>query len=217
MSNQARPDSSRRRITKVLAALCAIGVLAVAAAALSVLLSPDAPPSVSSAEGVPASVEPAQAAGPGELRVIVSKSKRQLVVFRGDTQIRSFRVVLGSEPEGDKQRQGDGRTPVGTFYVCEKNAKSRFYLFIGVSYPNEEDAARGLKDGLITRDQHDAIVQAIAERRTPPWYTRLGGEMGIHGGGTAWDWTRGCVALDNGDMRDLYTLIREGTTVIIEP
>jgi murein L,D-transpeptidase YafK len=196
-----------------------IGVFAVAGAALSGLFSSKAPPSPPSAEGVPASAQMAlpPAGAPDELRVVVRKSKRQLLVFRGDTQIRSFRVVLGSEPEGDKQREGDGRTPVGTFYVCEKNAESKFYLFMGISYPNEEDAARGLKDGLITSDQHDAILQAIAQRRTPPWYTRLGGEMGIHGGGTAWDWTRGCVALDNGDMRDLYALIREGTTVIIEP
>ena len=222
MGNGAGPDPSRRlrrRIIRGVVVLCVVVVLAVVGVALSGLFSSDAPPSAPGAESVEAPTEPSPAppGGPDELRVVVRKSRRRLLVFRGHTQIRSFPMVLGSEPEGDKQREGDGRTPLGTFYVCEKNPKSKFYLFMGISYPNEEDAARGLRDGLITREEHDAIVQAIAQRGTPPWYTRLGGEMGIHGGGTAWDWTRGCVALDNGDMRDLYALIREGTTVIIEP
>ena len=210
MGNEVRPDSSRRWITRGFVILCVAVVLAVVGVALSGLFSSDAPPSAPSAEGP----GPARASlgGPDELRVVVRKRARRLLVFRGKTQIRSFPMVLGSEPKGDKQREGDGRTPVGTFYVCEKNAKSKYYLFIGVSYPNGEDAARGLRDGLIKREEHDAIVRAIAERRTPPWYTRLGGEIGVHGGGTAWDWTRGCVALDN-----LYALIREGTTFTIEP
>ena len=60
-------------------------------------------------------------------------------------------------------------------------------------------------------------MQAIEQRRCPPWYTRLGGEIGFHGGGTGWDWTEGCVALDNVDMRYLYAKIRIGTRVTIQP
>lgn len=197
--------------------LCAIGVFAWACVAFFGLLFSDADPVASSAEDPPAFVEPAPTPGPEELWILISKSKRRLVVLRGQKELRSFPIVLGSEPDGDKQREGDGRTPTGTFYVCQKNAKSKYYLFIGLSYPNKEDAARGVRDRLITRQQHDAIVQAIAKHRTPPWYTRLGGEIGLHGGGTAWDWTRGCVALDNGDMRELYALMRIGTSVTIQP
>jgi len=156
-------------------------------------------------------------AGPDELQVVINKGKRRLTVFRGGKEIMAFPVVLGAKSNGDKQREGDGRTPEGTFYVCEKNEKSKYYLFIGLSYPNEEDAERGLRDGLITSRDRDAIVQAIKAHGKPPWYTRLGGEIGLHGGGTAWDWTEGCVGLDNGDMRQLYSLLRIGTTVIIEP
>ena len=219
MGKETPPEASRwsrRRIITGVVLLCAAVVLPVVGVALSGLFSSDASPSEADAKAYLALLQPPPG-GPDTLRVVVKKAARRLLVFRGNTQIRSFPMVLGSQPEGDKEREGDGRTPLGTFYVCEKNEKSKYYLFMGISYPNEEDAARGLRDGLITRDQHSAILQAISERRTPPWYTRLGGEMGVHGGGTAWDWTRGCVALDNGDMRDLYALIREGTTVTIEP
>jgi murein L,D-transpeptidase YafK len=155
--------------------------------------------------------------GPDEVLVVVAKGKRQLTVFRGEKEMKSFPIVLGAKAGEDKQREGDGRTPEGTFYVCEKNEKSKYYLFVGLSYPNEEDAERGLRDGLITAGERDAIVQAIEEQRKPPWYTKLGGEIGLHGGGTAWDWTEGCVGLDNGDMLELYALMRMGTTVVIEP
>jgi murein L,D-transpeptidase YafK len=155
--------------------------------------------------------------GPDEVLVVVNKSERRLKVFRGEKEVQSFPVVLGPKSQGDKQRQGDGQTPEGTFYVCEKNEKSKFYLFVGLSYPNQEDAERGLRDGLITAEEHDAIVQAIADHKKPPWYTKLGGEIGLHGGGTAWDWTEGCVGLDNGDMRELYALMPMGTVVVIEP
>ncbi len=217
MSDRARADLSRRQIFMGLAVLCAIGVFAWACVALFGLFFPDAGPVTSSAEGAPAFVDRAPTPGPDELWVLISKGERRLVVLRGEKVLRSCTIVLGFEPDGDKQREGDGRTPLGTFYVCKKNAKSKYYLFIGVSYPNEEDAERGLRDRLIGREQHDAIVQAIAEHRSPPWYTRLGGEIGLHGGGTGWDWTQGCVALDNGDMRDLYALMGFGTRVTIQP
>jgi lipoprotein-anchoring transpeptidase ErfK/SrfK len=51
----------------------------------------------------------------------------------------------------------------------------------------------------------------------PPWDTRLGGEIFIHGHGASRDWTRGCIALDNEDMRELYGLVDVGTPVTILP
>ncbi len=57
-------------------------------------------------------------------------------------------------------------------------------LFIGISYPSIEDAERGLKQVLINRRQYDAIVKEIRNRKRPPWNTPLGGEIGLHGGGT---------------------------------
>jgi murein L,D-transpeptidase YafK len=80
-----------------------------------------------------------------EPRIEVSKSKRELVLYSANKVVRVYRVGLGSNPKDDKRMQGDGRTPEGGFYVCSKNAKSSYYLSLGLSYPNEEDAERGLR------------------------------------------------------------------------
>jgi murein L,D-transpeptidase YafK len=98
-----------------------------------------------------------------------------------------------------------------------KNERSKFYLSLGLSYPNEEDAARGLREGLITRAQAASIVGAVRAGRCPPWDTALGGEILIHGGGTASDWTWGCVALENAEVKELFDAVPAGTPVRIEP
>ncbi len=150
-------------------------------------------------------------------QLVVRKAARQLTLFSGGEAVRTYRVVLGFTPEGDKVRQGDGRTPEGTFYVCVKNDKSNFYLSLGLTYPDAEDAARGLRDGLITRKQHDRIASAARRKARPPWDTALGGEIFIHGGGTSSDWTAGCVALENAHIKELFDSVPMGTTVRIEP
>jgi murein L,D-transpeptidase YafK len=98
-----------------------------------------------------------------------------------------------------------------------KNDRSSFYLSLGLTYPNEEDAARGLDAGLITRAQHRRIVGAVRAGRCPPWKTALGGEIFIHGGGTASDWTAGCVALENPEIKELFDSVPAGTPVRILP
>jgi hypothetical protein len=67
--------------------------------------------------------------------------------------VRTYRVGLGLSPVEDKIRAGDRRTPEGEFYICMKNSHSQFYLSLGLSYPNQKHAERGLRDGLITRGQ----------------------------------------------------------------
>jgi murein L,D-transpeptidase YafK len=149
--------------------------------------------------------------------IVVKKSERRLTLFDGDKPLRTYRIGLGYTPIGDKTRQGDGRTPEGSFYICVKNAASKFYLSLGLSYPDKEDATRGLRDGLINRAQYDGIISALARRQRPPWDTRLGGEIFIHGNGSASDWTWGCVALDNQDMKELFEAVPKGAAVVIEP
>ena len=150
-------------------------------------------------------------------RLLVLKARRQLILFEGDKAVRLYPVGLGTNPTGDKEQEGDRRTPEGDFYVCVKNAQSAYYLSLGLSYPNEEDAARGLRDRLITRAQYERIIGALKRKRTPPWNTQLGGEIFIHGNGAQSDWTWGCVALENSDMKELFDAVPRGTPVRIEP
>ena len=150
-------------------------------------------------------------------RLVVRKGERKLEIFDGERLIKTYRIVLGFAPEGDKEQEGDGKTPLGEFYVFTKNDQSRFYLSLGLSYPSIDDAARGLKENLISQEEHDEIVRAVSEGKMPPQKTKLGGEIYIHGGGTEKDWTWGCVALTNEEMKELFDAVPVGAKVTIVP
>ena len=150
-------------------------------------------------------------------RIVVRKAARRLDLYSGDKLLRTYKAGLGFSPVADKKQEGDGATPEGEFYVFVKNNKSAYYLSLGISYPNAEDADRGLRDGLINRAQHRAITEAIRTRTAPPQYTKLGGLIYIHGHGAQSDWTWGCVALENEDIRELFDAVTVGTPVTIQP
>jgi murein L,D-transpeptidase YafK len=150
-------------------------------------------------------------------KIVVKKAQRQLLLFSGDKLVRTYRIGLGLSPLGDKVRAGDRRTPEGEFYIFTRNDRSAFYLSLGLSYPNTAHAERGLRDGLITRAQYDAITRALRAKKAPPQNTHLGGDIYIHGNGAQSDWTWGCVALENEDIRELFDAVSVGTPVTIEP
>jgi murein L,D-transpeptidase YafK len=158
------------------------------------------------------------------MQIIVRKEARLLLVFRAGRQERSYPVTLGRNWAADKTVEGDEATPLGEFYVCAKNPRSQFFLSMCLSYPSAEDAERGLAGNLITPAEHTAIVEAIRRRATPPQHTRLGGEIYIHGedvlkpapaAGKAFPGTRGCIALENSAMQELFERTAIGTPVIV--
>jgi murein L,D-transpeptidase YafK len=150
-------------------------------------------------------------------RIEVFKEKRELLLFDGDKVIQSYCVALGTNPVPPKEREGDRATPEGSYFICQKNPNSQFHLSLAISYPNEADARRGLRDGLISRAEYDAILRAIDNHETPPWTTKLGGELFVHGYGSAPDWTWGCIALENWEIEELYRLVPVGTPITIYP
>jgi murein L,D-transpeptidase YafK len=150
-------------------------------------------------------------------KIVVKKSARRLLLYADNKLVRTYRVGLGLSPLGDKVREGDRRTPEGDFYIFTKNSKSAFYLSLGLSYPNAAHAKRGLRDGLITKAEYDEIMRALRAKRRPPQNTALGGNIYIHGNGAQSDWTWGCVALENEDVRELFEVVKVGMTVTIEP
>jgi murein L,D-transpeptidase YafK len=149
-------------------------------------------------------------------KIVVSKSKRLLQLYSDGEVVKTYRVGLGLSPVEDKVRAGDRRTPEGDFYICMKNSHSQFYLSLELSYPNQKHADPGLRDGLITRAQHNQIVSGLNRKGVPPQNTRLGGELFIHGNGSQSDWTWGCVALDDKDIRELFDSVPVGTPVTIQ-
>ncbi|MBV9208978.1 MAG: L,D-transpeptidase [Acidobacteria bacterium] len=149
-------------------------------------------------------------------KIVVLKSERRLELYSGDKLLRTFRVGFGFSPVNDKVKEGDGATPEGEFYIFTKNPESAYYLSLGISYPNAEDAERGLSTGLITKEQYQQIMEAVENHSMPPQNTPLGGLIYIHGHGSHKDWTLGCVALDDRDMKELFDAVQVGTKVIIK-
>ena len=153
------------------------------------------------------------------IRVI--KSHQTLHVHDGDMLIRSYACITGSN-SGDKQMEGDRKTPEGRFQVVFKNPQSKFHLSLGLDYPNREDADRGREQGLLSADiynqlihdlQHSDMADEQVQNRV--WKTPLGGEIFIHGCAEGRTGTAGCIALANPDMTELYALCPVGTTVEI--
>jgi len=146
----------------------------------------------------------------------IEKTRRRLLLTSDEGARHEYPVTLGRNP-ADKATEGDHATPLGEFYICAKNPRSKFFLSLCLSYPNAEDAARGLGNGLISAAQHDDIVAALGAGKVPPQHTALGGEIYIHGDGQRSDSTRGCIALENAAMKTVYDAVEVGTPVEIVP
>jgi hypothetical protein len=104
---------------------------------------------------------------PLEYRIVVAKQARQLSIWSESGLERTYGIVLGRNSAADKSVEGDQATPLGEFYICAKNPRSKYFLSLCISYPNAEDAERGLAAGLIGADEHWQILDAIRARRMP--------------------------------------------------
>lgn len=159
--------------------------------------------------------------------VEVLKSEQILRLRHGDNIFKEFPIAFGRGDRGPKERLGDKKTPEGIYRVVGVNESERFHLFLRLNYPNVKDAFYGLKNKIITREQFDTIINALKRGRLPPQNTPLGGAIGIHGVGVEngktlkihanMNWTEGCIAVTNAEIRELRNLVPIGTEVVIKP
>ncbi|MGA2710974.1 MAG: L,D-transpeptidase family protein [Steroidobacteraceae bacterium] len=154
-----------------------------------------------------------------EFRIVIEKAARRLRLYSGPAALREYRIAIGRNIGADKAVEGDEATPLGEFFICARNPHSRFFRSLCISYPNTRHADRGLRAGLIDAREYAQIIEAIEQLRTPPQDTRLGGEIYIHGEapGRCDEGTRGCIAVNNQAMQELFELVPLGTPVSIEP
>jgi hypothetical protein len=163
-------------------------------------------------------------------RIVVLKSKRRLELWNGARLIKTYRVALGGNPVGAKQRQNDSRTPEGRFYICTRNnINSAFHIFLGLSYPALPDATRGINSKAINWREYAMIRNRLSSRAAPLWETRLGGWVGIHGGtGNTFaekqarkrgrpDWTAGCIAVTDAEIEEIFSATKHATPVWVRP
>lgn len=149
-------------------------------------------------------------------RVEVKKSERTLTLFRDGVLVSQFPVALGPTPIGDKRVMGDGCTPLGAFRICDKGY-GQFHKWLGLTYPDSEDAWLGRKEGRITWAEFWYIRFENLNSRIPFGNSALGGAIGIHGGGAGKNWTLGCVALENADIDTFFDQVPLGAIVEIKP
>ena len=134
--------------------------------------------------------------------VRVDKSDRRMDLLRDGAVIATYEVSLGAAPEGHKAEEGDERTPTGRYALDWRNPNSIAHLSIHVSYPNAEDAARAEARG-VSPGEHIMI------HGLPNGWGWLGA---LHRG---WDWTNGCIAVTNAEMREIWSLVPNGTPIEI--
>ena len=148
-------------------------------------------------------------------RIEIHKSQRRLDLFKDDKLQKSFPVGMG-DPVGDKEVMGDRKTPEGEFFVTDI-APSQFHKWLGLNYPSSEDAWRGRLQGRLMWVEWWYLRVQNLNHRIPYGHSPLGGDVGIHGGGSGKNWTLGCVALNNNDVDQLYNIVPLGTPVTIFP
>ena len=137
-------------------------------------------------------------------KVVVIKSERRLLLVRSGAVIGAYRIALGHEPVGPKAREGDGRTPEGSYRLDWRNARSRFYKSIHISYPSRADRARARRDGVSPGG--DIMIHGL-----PNGYAIIGS---VHAG---WDWTEGCIAVTNREIDQIWSAVADGTPIEIRP
>ena len=155
--------------------------------------------------------------------LLVETEPRLLKVMLGNEELEIFpRVAIGQRGADVDKAHGDKKTPLGEYRIGWVNENSKFHRFLGLTYPNIDNAKRAFRDGLIGEETVRTIMRAEMEEGVPPQNTALGGQIGIHGlGGAnreihdAFDWTAGCIALTNEEIDRLSKWIRKGTLVVI--
>ena len=136
--------------------------------------------------------------------VVVVKSEHRLYLMRDGQPYRTFRISLGLNPSGPKEREGDFRTPEGRYVLDARNPRSDYYLALHVSYPNEADASRARVRGVAPGGAIMIHGQPNTPRRPTSYYLSS-------------DWTNGCIALSNDDMLEVWLLTRTDTPIEIRP
>lgn len=156
--------------------------------------------------------------------LFVDSSQRTLSVMQGTERVELFRsVAFGRGGVAPYRREGDGKTPMGVFYVSWINRDSPYHRFFGLDYPAASHAEEALRGHAIDERTYRTILDARRRGELPPQNTALGGHIGIHGIGRydpedhrLFDWTLGCVALTDEQIDALAHWVSLGTMVVIQ-
>lgn len=137
-------------------------------------------------------------------KIVVEKGARKLFLIRNGEAFRTIDIALGLVPEGGKQKEGDQKTPEGSYTLDGRNPDSDFFLSIHISYPNVVDRQVARKKGISPGGQIMIHGQPNTPTYSEAYYARE-------------DWTNGCIAVSNSDMIDIWLMTPNSVPIEIRP
>jgi len=141
--------------------------------------------------------------GPAD-KILIEKKERRLTLISNGNVLKTYKIALGGNPNGPKERQGDNKTPEGTYVIDSRNRDSRYHLSLHISYPNERDKKRAKELGVSPGG--DIMIHGIKNG-----FSLVGD---LH---TGFDWTKGCIAVTDEEIEEIEKLVPDGTIVEIRP
>jgi murein L,D-transpeptidase YafK len=136
--------------------------------------------------------------------LVVHKSKREMSLYSDDQFVKKVPIALGTNPVAHKQREGDGRTPEGRYFISWRNPQSKYYLSLHISYPNNDDINRAKKQGHSPGGQ--IMIHGLPKK--PKWEAQ---------DYVTKDWTNGCIAVSNDVMDELFKNVVLNSPIDIYP
>lgn len=135
--------------------------------------------------------------------ILVEKSKRRMLLYCGNNVVKTYKIALGKNPIGHKEKQGDFKTPEGIYKITGKNPQSQFYKSLRISYPNQQDIVCAKKN--CVNPGGDIMVHGLSKKSA--WIGKAHANM---------DWTHGCIAVSNEEIDEIYNLTKIGATIEIK-
>ncbi|MFI5236563.1 MAG: L,D-transpeptidase family protein [Ignavibacteriales bacterium] len=159
-------------------------------------------------------------------KIVIDRHNYTLGIYQDSVLIKNYRVSFGKSVHTPKKRAGDKATPIGVYKICKIYTTHRYYKFFQINYPNLDDGSDALRKGLISQKEFNDIKFDYYYEACTKYNNILGGNIGIHGIGElnyifknlpfVFNWTDGSIALSNENIDEIYSVIREGTEVVIK-
>jgi tetratricopeptide (TPR) repeat protein len=141
--------------------------------------------------------------GPAD-KILIEKKERRLTLISKGKVLKTYKIALGGNPNGPKERQGDNKTPEGTYIIDSRNKDSNYHMSLHISYPNERDKKRAKEFGVSPGG--DIMIHGMKNG-----FSMVGD---LH---TRFDWTKGCIAVTDEEIEEIEKLVPKGTIVEIRP
>lgn len=154
--------------------------------------------------------------------ILINSKKNKLKLYHDSNVLKEFHASIGKNGSSFNRVRGDKKTPTGEFSINLFNSKSRFHKFFRINYPRKEHMKSALSKNIITQKEYNNYIANKEVKGIISQYTKLGGQIGIHGLGnrSTWmnkkvNWTDGCIAISNKEIDDISKYIGIGTKVVI--